>query len=171
MIFRCERDVGYERHDFGKRMKTPEEGTFSILNYELAYGGRVATITKHNMTVVTPVFGKTDYTYVSFETEEEFQMMVTALYYWYKASEEVKEDPNLIDAIMEITEGNAFLVTHGTPLIFGERTLRLALLMAFGIHNRPDIIEKLANVAEEDLATLAELVREGSSWEEALGLL
>lgn len=172
MIIRTVRDDGYEKHDFGPHEQSPEEGVFSILKYELAFGGHVSHFDHYDMVVTTPVLGKTDYVYVHFDSEYERDMMAQALYYWNKASKDVKNDKSLMDDFVTLTKGIALYVTQMGPIFFGMEKLRRTLLYAFGLQDASvETIQRLKDADVDELPTLAELVREGASWEEALECL
>lgn len=88
-----------------------------------------------------------------------------------KADKEINETMPDFDKFYEMTQGNAFLTTHGLPLFYGKKKLRLALLYAFGLDDKPEIVERLQDVDEVDIVALCELIHEGNSWEVAFDLI
>lgn len=171
MKLQCLRDDGYEIHEMSTRTVTPEDGVYSILKYELGFGGHVAGLTPQGMQVRTNVLGKVDTTHVTFDSKEEYELMATMLYHWYKASDSVEKDNALIDRFLEVTKGNPFMVVHGAPIILGESKVRRTLLGCLGLAGKPEVLAKLKGRDGEDVVALAELVREGNTWEEALALV
>src|SRR4030042_5893078 len=120
MLIKYTRNNGVETHKMGDRKVSPEEGIFTILKYELGYGGKVAHLTEKNMHVVTPILSKTDHCYITFETKDELDMMVTMLKYWTKAVEETSTEEYLqkfSENLINITKGNALLIVHGENLL------------------------------------------------------
>jgi len=98
--------------------------------------------------------------------------MAAALYYWKKASKDVADDKELMDDFVTLTKGVALYVTQMCPIFFGMEKLRRTLLYAFGLQDASvETISRLQKANMEELPTLAELVREGASWEEALECL
>lgn len=168
MRIHTKREKPHETFDMGTRICSPEAGVYSILKYELGYGGRVVEAEEDHLVIQTQVLAANDTVTVTLETTEESRLMFTALKYWYDASKEVNQDEALMDKFMKMTGGNAFLVTHGLPVIFGAAKVRRTLLLCMGLGDKPEIVERLQGLEEKDLVAIAELVREGSSWEEAI---
>jgi hypothetical protein len=98
--------------------------------------------------------------------------MAQALYYWRKASKDVMDDKQFMDDFVRVTKGIALYVTQMGPIFVGMEKLRRTLLYAFGLQDvKVDTIRRLQKVDVDELPILAELVREGASWEEALEVL
>jgi hypothetical protein len=165
------RDDGREIHDMGTRTATPEDGMYSILKYELGFGGHVVSLTPQGMVVRTNVLGKVDTTHVIFDNEEEHELMATMLYHWCRASKSVEDDKELIDNFMKITKGNPFMVVHGGQVILGASKVQRTLLGCLGLESKPDVVAKLKDMDGKDVVALAELVSEGYTWEAALSLV
>lgn len=166
-------EVGYEHevgYSLGTQIKTPEAGVYAILKYELGYGGRVQSIDEDRMVVKTRVLAKIDTVTVEFETDEEHKMMAAALHYWLQAVDDV--DPvEVVEPFIKATKGNAFLITHALPLIVGQSRVKRTLLLALGLADKPDVVKRLVEVGPEETVAVAELVREGYSYEDALSTL
>jgi hypothetical protein len=175
MLFKNIRhDAGYEHedgHDFGELRRSPEEGVYTIIKYELGYGGRVTALSDEGMTVRTRVMSKIDTVYVKFETPEEKDMMACALYHWYKASDEVMKDDTMLSKAFELTGGNPFLVANGLPLVLNQEKVKRTLLLALGLADKPEIVVRLKTLRDEDIVAVSELLREGASWEDAIDAL
>jgi hypothetical protein len=164
------RDDGHEVHDLGLRRVSPEAGMYSVLKYELGYGATVQSISEAHVRFRTPIFGKTDYTHVTFDSDEEMKLMFTMLRYWFEAVDSIDMDA-FAEEIIRVTGGNAFLVVHGGNLLLGEKRVRRTLLLCVGLADKPEVVERLKGKSEEDIVAVAELVREGNTWEEALEAL
>jgi len=165
------RDDGYEIHEMSTRTATPEDGVYTILKYELGFGGHVVSLTPQGMVVRTNVLGKVDTTHVTFDNEEEHKLMATMLYHWCRASKSVEDDKELIDHFMKVTKGNPFMIVHGEPIILGASKVQRTLLGCLGLASKPDVVAKLKDMDGQDVVALAELVREGHTWEAALSLV
>lgn len=167
------RKEGYEAHDMGIQKYSPENGIYTILKYELGFGGTVVYMDEKRVTIHTRVLNKIDIIHVELESQEERNLMFTMLHHWYAASEEVNEDEELMQKFFEQTGGLPFFVVHGLPviglpIILGGEKVRRTLLACMGLGDKPEVVKKLKGMEEKDIVTLAELVREGHTWEEAL---
>lgn len=152
----------------GTRTFSPEEGVYSVLKYELGYGATVAYMDEQKVTFRTLVLGKVNHVQVEFESDEERKLMFTMLFHWYEVSDEVNNDDELMKRFFETTGGVPFFVVHALPVIIGGEKVLRTLLACMGLADKPEVVEKLKGVKEEDIVVVAELVREGSTWEEAL---
>lgn len=162
------RNDGYEDHDMGTREFSPEEGIYTILKYELGFGGNVVYMDEQKVTIKTPVLGKVDTILVELESREEQKLMFIMLRHWYEVSEEVESDEELMQKLFDTTGGNPFLVVHGLPVVFGIEKVNRTLLACMGLGDKPEVVTALKGMEEKDIVALAELVREGHTWEEAL---
>lgn len=163
-------DIGYEHepgHSFGTLTRTPEAGAYSILKYELGFGGRVQSIDEKQMTVKTCVLTKVDTVVVEFEHDAEYRLMLAMLHHWHQAVEDV-DVGEIAESCVDTAKGNALLITHGMSLLVGASRVKRALLLALGLADKPKVIERLAQVDDQEIVAVAELVGEGCSYEEAL---
>jgi hypothetical protein len=161
---------GDHEFDMGTSVRTPEDGVFSVLKYELCFGGKIKSVNDQVVVIHTPIFSKTDVVTVTVENEEERRMLFTALRFWLQHQEAVLADDDVMKEIFAATEGLPLAVVHGTPFLLGERILRRTLLSCMGLGESPEIVKRLQKLPDKDIVALGELVREGHTWEEALSL-
>lgn len=165
------RNDGHEEHDLGTQQRSPEDGVYSILKYELGFGGRVISMDESRVTLRTNVMGKVDTVIVTLETKEERQLMFTMLHHWHDASKEVDGNKELIQILCEKLEGNPLLITHGLPVFLGEHKIRRTMLLCLGLADKPEVVTALRGHDDASMVAIAELVSEGHTWEEALEVL
>jgi hypothetical protein len=135
-----------------------------MLIYEIGYGGRPIEVTPTRISIRTLVMSCVDTTI--FEgSEEEMIPLLSALGAYFSAVDTTSQE-EMVERIIELTGGNALLVTMGSGLIMGREILRRIFLMALGIQ-----AERLSGITDEQLVPVAELIREGHSVDEVQGLL
>lgn len=151
----------------------------ALIIYELGYGGRVVSTERNRIEVITRVLGAEDH--VVFEgSEEEIEPLLMGILLHEEMRKAMRESTEVVDKLshdlMRVSNGNAFLVAYGAPLLAGgvltrSKALKVIILLALKYDDK-ELVETLSDVKNQtEFAAALELLHSGEPADEVLSAL
>lgn len=138
--------------------RSPSQALYSLVKFELGYGGMIVDASETSITVRTQVLNCVDHTTFS-GSKEDMQSLVETAYYFMKAC--AHDGGSIDEVVKQLSATNkglrAFYLVNLAPMLLGRKRLMVATMLGMGITEVDDINFGIT-LSLDDLMALLELV-------------
>ncbi|MDR3616602.1 MAG: hypothetical protein P4L53_23785 [Candidatus Obscuribacterales bacterium] len=124
------------------RHESPEKALYSMVKFELGYGGMIVAASETSITVRTRVLNCVDHTTFS-GSQQDMRPLIETAYFFMEAC---KHDDQSIDQVVEQLAATpsgkglrTFYLTNLAPLLLGQKRVSVACMLGMGLTNVNDI--------------------------------
>jgi hypothetical protein len=139
-----------------KHKVTPQKALYSMLKWELGYGGKVKNISETEIVTETQIFACTDTTYFT-GTKEEVSLLLKALSVYYQVTK-FCQDPVITGVCKTLAGQTTLVVVNYGPILIGTAYAKTTMLATFC--ETEEDVKKFKDLELEALVPMFELKHE-----------
>ncbi len=159
------------------------DACWSMLYYELGYGGKIVSVDKTMVKLRTQILGSVDEIVIE-GNEKEMQILLSAIGLYLQTQESLDKSFEKVQKYLGDLAGKPLFLCHASPLIIGgamggERRLRVILCSAIGMgEEMKELVEygmelkrEERDIARDEFKVMVELIYGGAKVSEVMSLV